>query len=301
MTTISKKQDKNHFGYRLYSLLVSIIKSCFLLLACMSVTIFAQQKMKLVILHTNDTHSQVEPTDKSSLKSSDMGGYARRMGVINQIRKNEKNVILVDAGDFSQGTPYFNFFNGRVEIEAMNRMHYDAGTLGNHEFDNGIDTLALILKNKHFHEISSNYKLENTPLKNTIKPYIILIKNSLRIGIMALNVNPKSLIFEKNYKAMEYEDPLLKANEISTLLKKKENCDVIICLSHLGADSTKLDVNDYEIAHKTRYIDVIIGGHSHSMITDVNVKNALGKPIVIAQMGKSGLYLGRIDLELEKR
>ena len=277
------------------------VRGLFLLVVFVSVSVIAQQKIKLVILHTNDTHSQVEPTDKSGLKTADMGGYARRMGVINQIREQEKNVLLVDAGDFSQGTPYFNFFNGRVEIDAMNRMKYDAGTLGNHEFDNGIDTLAVILKNVQFPEISSNYKFENTSLKSLIKPYTILIRNGLRIGVMALNVNPKSLIFEKNYKGMEYEDPVVKANEISTLLKKKEKCDVVICLSHLGADTTKLEVNDFEIAHKTCYIDVIIGGHSHSIITNTTEKNSIGKPIVIAQMGKSGLYLGRVDIDLEKK
>ena len=277
------------------------INTAIFLLLISTVSVFAQQKMKLVILHTNDTHSQIEPTEKSTLRTSDMGGYARRMGVINQIREKEKNVLLVDAGDFSQGTPYFNFFNGRVEIEGMNRMKYDAGTLGNHEFDNGMDTLAVILKNAKFPEVNSNYKLENTPLKGMIKPYIVLVKNGLRIGILGLGVNPKSLIFEKNYKGLEYIDPVLKANEISTLLKKKEKCDVIICLSHLGADTAKMEVNDFEIAHKTRYIDVIIGGHSHSMITNTNEKNAVGKPVVIAQMGKSGLFLGRVDLEMEKK
>ena len=291
---IKKLRNKSNFSSPLG------FRGLFFLVVFMSVSVFSQQKMKLVILHTNDTHSQVEPTEKSGLKTADMGGYARRMGVINQIREQEKNVILVDAGDFSQGTPYFNFFNGRVEVDAMNRMKYDAGTLGNHEFDNGIDTLAVILKNVQFPEISSNYKLENTALKGMLKPFVILKRYGLRIGIMALNVNPKSLIFEKNYKGMEYEDPVRKANEISTLLKKKEKCDVVICLSHLGADTTKMEINDFEIAHKTSNIDVIIGGHSHSMITNITEKNAIGKPIVIAQMGKSGLYLGRIDLDLEK-
>jgi 5'-nucleotidase len=290
---ITKIRNTGSFGSR------SRAKTLLLLLAFTSVAAFAGQKVKLVILHTNDTHSQVEPTEKSTLKTSDMGGYARRMGEISQIREQEKNVLLVDAGDYSQGTPYFNFFNGRVEIDAMNRMKYDAGTLGNHEFDNGIDTLAVVLKNARFPMISSNYNFTNTALSGLIKPYIILEKAGLRIGIMALDVNPKSLIFEKNYRGMEYEDPILKANEISTLLKKKEKCDVIICLSHLGANGT--EVNDFEVAHKTRYIDVIIGGHSHSMITNTTEKNAAGKPIVIAQMGKSGLYLGRVDLELEKK
>jgi len=277
----------------------TILTSVLLLLTVTIIT--AQQKIKLVILHTNDTHSQVEPTEKSSSKTADMGGYARRMGVIEQVRSEEKNVLLVDAGDFSQGTPYFNFFNGRVEVDAMNRMKYDAVTLGNHEFDNGMDTLAVILKNAQFPLISSNYKLEKTPLNGLLKPYLIVEKAGLRIGVMALDVNPVSLIFEKNYKGLEYEDPVEKANEISTLLKKKEKCDVIICLSHLGADTTKMEVTDFEIAHKTRYIDVIIGGHSHSMITNTTEKNAAGKPIVVAQMAKSGLYLGRVELELEKK
>jgi len=272
-----------------------------ILLMFSTVTVLAQQKIKLVILHTNDTHSQVEPTEKSTLKTADMGGYARRMGEIESIRAKEKNVLLVDAGDYSQGTPYFNFFNGRVEIDAMNRMKYDAGTLGNHEFDNGIDTLASVLKNAQFPMISSNYQLDKTPLFSLIKPYVVIVKDGLRIGIMALDVNPVSLIFEKNYRGIVYEDPIEKANNVSDLLKKREHCDVIICLSHLGADSTKHEVNDFEIARKTRYIDVIIGGHSHSMITNTNVQNAAGRNIVIAQMGKSGLYLGRVDLELEKK
>ncbi|MDR3653549.1 MAG: metallophosphatase [Paludibacter sp.] len=281
----------------------SIIKfhGLIILLIFFTVSVLGQQKIKLVILHTNDTHSQVEPTEKSSLKTADMGGYARRMGVIKQIREHEKNVLLVDAGDYCQGTPYFNFFNGRVEIDAMNRMKYDAGTLGNHEFDNGIDTLAEVLKKAQFPLISSNYDLSKTALNGMIKPYIVLKRAGLRIGIMALDVNPNSLIFQKNYKGMIYEDPIEKANEISTLLKKKEKCDVIICLSHLGAVSPKGVVNDFEVAHNTRYIDVIIGGHSHSMVTNTTEKNADGKPIVIAQMGKSGLYLGKVELELEKK
>ena len=281
----------------------TIVKFRFLVFLMMlsTVSLVAQKKIKLVILHTNDTHSQIEPMEKSVLKTSDMGGYARRMGVINQIRSTEKNVILVDAGDFSQGTPYFNFYNGRIEVDGMNRMKYDAVTPGNHEFDNGVDTLATILKNARFAVLSSNYELTDTPLKEIVKPYLILIRNGLRIGIMALDVNPKSLIFEKNYKGIVYDDPVEKAIEVSTLLKKKEKCDVIICISHLGSDSTKEVVNDFEIAHKTKYIDVIIGGHSHSLITNTNVKNASGKSIVIAQMGKSGMYLGKVELEIEKK
>lgn len=271
------------------------------ILAFTTITVFASAKTKLVILHTNDTHSQVEPTEKSGLKTADMGGYARRMGVIANIRAEEKNVLLLDAGDFSQGTPYFNFYNGRVEVDALNRMKYDAITLGNHEFDNGIDTLAVILKKAQFPVLSSNYKLDKTPLSEIIKPYLILKRNGLRIGILTANVEPKGLIIESNYKCMVYEDPIDKANEIAAYLKQTKKCDVIICLSHLGADTTKAAVNDFELARKTRFIDVIIGGHSHSMITNTTQINADGKPVVIAQMGKSGLYLGRVELELEKK
>ena len=245
-----------------------------LLLSFFTIAIIAGEKVKLVILHTNDTHSQVEPTEKSSSKTADMGGYARRMGVINQIREQEKNVILLDAGDFSQGTPYFNFYNGRVEIDALNKMKYDAITVGNHEFDNGIDTLAVILAKANIPILSSNYQVDSTPLKSLMQPYMILKKAGLKIGIMAINVEPKGLIIESNYKGLVFKNALQSAIDMSTFLKKEKKCEVIICLSHLGADTTKNEINDFEIAHKTRYIDVIIGGHSHSMITNNTVKNA---------------------------
>ncbi len=261
----------------------------------------AEKKIKLVILHTNDTHSQVEPTENSNLKTANMGGYARRMGVIEKIRSEEKNVLLFDAGDFSQGTPYFNFFNGRVEIDALNRMQYDAGTLGNHEFDNGIDTLAVILQKARFPMISSNYEVDNTPIKNQIQPYLILKKFGLKIGIMALNVDPKSLIIESNYRGLVYRDPIEKAQELSAFLKNKKKCDLVICLSHLGSDSTSVDVNDFTVAHQTKHIDIILGGHSHSLLENVKTNNANGKKVIISQMGKSGLYLGRIDLDLKKK
>ncbi len=271
-----------------------------LFLGFLSLAAFAGEKVKLVILHTNDTHSQIEPTEKSSLKTSDMGGYARRMGEIAKVRSEEKNVLLLDAGDFSQGTPYFNFYNGRLEIDALNRMKYNAGTLGNHEFDNGIDTLAMVLSKAKFPILSSNYDVSETPISPYIKPYIVTKMAGLKIGIMALNVQPKGLIIENNYRGLVYNDPIKVAKKTSTLLKKKLKCDLVICLSHLGGDSTSVDVNDFSIAHATKYIDVIIGGHSHTMLNNAKTNNASGKKVVIAQVGKSGLYMGRIDLELEK-
>ncbi|MDD2996527.1 MAG: metallophosphatase [Paludibacter sp.] len=270
-------------------------------LLCFQLAAFGADKVKLVILHTNDTHSQIEPSEKSSLATSDMGGYARRMGVIEKIRSEEKNVLLFDAGDYSQGSPYFNFFNGRIEIDALNRMKYDAVTMGNHEFDNGIDTLAAIIQNLRVPLISSNYDVTNSVIRDFVKPWIVIKKAGLKIGVMALNVNPESLILESNIRDVNYIDPVAKAQEISEYLKNKEKCDLIICLSHLGSDKDSKSVNDFEIARKTKFIDVIIGGHSHTMLENTKTQNAAGRDVIIAQMAKSGFYLGRIDLLLTKK
>ncbi|MDD3491168.1 MAG: metallophosphoesterase [Paludibacter sp.] len=270
-------------------------------LLCFQLAAFSADKVKLVILHTNDTHSQVEPSEKSSLATSDMGGYARRMGVIEKIRSEEKNVLLLDAGDYWQGTPYFNFFNGRIEIDALNRMKYDATTLGNHEFDNGTDTLAAVIQNLNIPLISSNYDVTNSVIRDFVKPWIVIKKAGLKIGVMALNVNPESLILDSNIRDVNYLDPVAKAQEVSDYLKNKEKCDLIICLSHLGSDKDSKSVNDFEIAAKTKFIDVIIGGHSHSMLENIKTKNAEGRDVIIAQMAKSGFYLGRIDIQLSKK
>ncbi|MCL1868678.1 MAG: metallophosphoesterase [Paludibacter sp.] len=260
-----------------------------------------QETKKIVILHTNDTHSQVIQTE-SNAKEPNLGGYARRMGVIDSIRKAEQNVLLLDAGDFFQGTPYFNFFGGRVEIDAMNRMKYDAATLGNHEFDNGLDSLAMLLQTAAFPIVDANYDVSATILKDLVKPYIILERFGLRIGIFGLSPDPNSLIAEKNYKGIIFKDPIKTAVETSNLLKTKEKCDLIICLSHIGSvDTAQYFFNDFNIARASKNIDVIIGGHSHTMIADnTTVLNKRKKPVVLSQMGKSGLYLGKIEIELVK-
>lgn len=261
------------------------------------VLIMAESKeIKLVILHTNDTHSQIEP-----IKDTNKGGYARRLGVINKIRAEEPNVLLLDAGDFFQGTPYFNFFKGRVEAEGMNRMGYDAGILGNHEFDNGIDSLATIIDLIKHPIINANYDFENTPLKGKVKPYIILKKAGLKIGLFGLGVKPEGLIEKKNYKEMKYNNPVTVADSVSNYLKEKQKCDLIICISHLGANVIGDLPSDYDVAENSTNIDVIISGHSHELIENQTVKNKNGKSVVIAQMKKSGIYLGRIDLTFAKK
>lgn len=269
---------------------------CYLFIIVIGVA--AQKTTHLVILHTNDTHSQIEPTDPTAVRNAAMGGYARRMGVINQIRSQEENVLLVDAGDLFQGTPYFNFFNGRVEIEGYNMMKYDVITLGNHEFDNGIDSLAVMLKLAKFQVVNSNYELSNTAISKLVKPYIVLKRGGVRIGIFGVGANPEGLIMERNYKGMVYNDPVASAQKMEKILKNREKCDVIICLSHLGSVPGLTVRNDYEIAEHTTDIDVIIGGHSHSMEVNAKTLNANGKNVVIQQMGKSGFYLGRVDLQL---
>ena len=266
-----------------------------LFFSLISATSFAGKKTHIVILHTNDTHSQIEPN------KDDKGGYARRLGEINLIRSQEKNVVLLDAGDFSQGTPYFNFFSGRIEIEAMNKMGYNASALGNHEFDNGLDTLAMVMKLAKFPFVVANYNVTNSRLNGLLKPYITFVKDGVKIGVFGIGVKPEGLIFKKYYEGIVYENPVNKAIETSNYLRNTEKCDVVICLSHLGIEPMEGNYIDYDMAKASTNIDVIIGGHSHSVLENNTEKNANGKPVIVAQMGKSGVYLGRIDLDFEKK
>lgn len=246
----------------------------------------------LTILHTNDTHSQIEP------KANGQCGYARRMGLIKQERLADKNLLLLDAGDFCQGTPYFNFYHGRVEIDAMNRMGYDAATLGNHEFDNGLDTLAAIIKGARFPFVCANYDFTGTALETVIRPYTVLHKGGLKIGIFGLGCDPKGLIAEKNFLPAQYNDPYPVAQRVTDELRA-QGCDVIICLSHMGTyGKAPEDVCDVNLAAQTRGIDVIIGGHTHRLYDHLKVANLDGDSIPVCQMSKGGAYLGKIVLNL---
>lgn len=246
----------------------------------------------LTILHTNDTHSQVEP------KSNGQGGYARRMGLIAKEREADRNLLLVDAGDFSQGTPYFNYCHGRVEIDAMNRMGYDAATLGNHEFDNGLDTLAAVLSGARFPVVCANYDFTGTPLEGMVRPCVIVNKGGLKVGIFGLGCDPDGLISEKNFAPARYIEPYGVAQAMSDSLHDA-GCDVVVCLSHMGTMPSALThTNDSVLASRTRGIDVVIGGHTHKMYDGLRVANADGDSIPLCQMGKSGAYLGKIVLHL---
>ena len=252
--------------------------------------------VKITILHTNDTHSQVEPSERN-----DMGGFARRLGVIEQIRAEERNVLLFDAGDFWQGTPYFNFFDGLLEIEAFNRMGYTAITLGNHEFDNGVEHLATMLRKAKVPIVNSNYVFENEFLAQKLKPYIILKIDGIRIGVIGLGIHLDGFVPQSHHEGVTYLCPIEAADELSTKLKTKKNCDLVIALSHLGISSGRGAVTDFDVARATRHIDIIIGGHSHAILENTTEPNLDGNEVIIAQVGRGGFYLGRIDLELRRR
>lgn len=252
----------------------------------------------ITILHTNDTHSQVEPIEKGK-RDGNLAGYARRMGFIQQERIVSPELILVDAGDFSQGTPYFNFYHGRVEVDALNQMGYDAVTLGNHEFDNGVDTLAAVLKDAQFAVLSANYDVRNTPLEGIVQPYTILTRAGVRVGILGVGVDPTGLISERNFAPVRYLDPITSVQHVASELKNRYHCDVIICISHLGTEYANAQrVSDVQLAKATRYIDVIVGGHTHQIVTNRYEQNLDGKDVLLTQMGKSGARIGKISLKI---
>lgn len=263
----------------------------------------AADSKRLIILHTNDTHSQLEPTSAQATKNPDMGGVVRRKAYIDEIRKKygEENVLLVDAGDFCQGTPYFNFFGGEAEVTMMNLMGYDAATLGNHEFDNGVDALARLLSRADFPVVSSNYQVEGTPLAPYLKSSVILRKGDVKVGIIGVTVDPEGLIASKNYEGVRYTDPVEAVNREAERLKK-EGADVVIVLSHLGYEyDDPRKPSDVRLAKASRNIDAIIGGHSHTLLPEpVRIETADGREILVGQTGKSGLYIGYMELDLKE-
>ena len=275
----------------------TVFKCLLVALCCMACTV-QKNVQTLTILHTNDTHSQVEPLEEGK-RDAFCAGYARRMGMVEQIRKTNPNLILLDAGDYGQGTPYFNFYHGRIEIDAMNRMHYDAITLGNHEFDYGVDTLATILKMAKFPIVCANYDVTGSALDSLVKPYTIITRGELRIGVFGLGIDPSGLISEKNFFPLRYLDPVNAAQNVADKLKNEENCHLVICLSHQGTDpSTGGKISDTELANETRNIDIIIGAHTHKVVENRYVKNLDGKDVLLTQVGKSGARIGKITLKM---
>ncbi len=256
---------------------------------------------KITILHTNDTHSHIDPFPADHPKNPNMGGAARRAAIIESIRKEEKNVLLLDAGDIFQGTPYFNYYGGELEFKLMSMMQYDVATMGNHDFDNGIDGFYAQLPHAKFDFVSANYDFKNTVLNDIVKPYKIIIKDGIKIGIFGLGVQLDGLVDKKLYKETVYNNPIEVAQDMTRILKEEKKCDLVICLSHLGfkyKDEPEKP-SDIVLAQKTKNIDLIIGGHTHTFLDKpVIEKNSEGKEVLINQVGCFGVNLGRIDFYL---
>lgn len=255
---------------------------------------------KITILHTNDVHSHIEPFPKDHSKFPNMGGFERRSTLINNIRLKNPNTLLLDAGDVFQGTPYFNFYGGELEFKLMSMLKYDAMTIGNHDFDNGIDGLNSQLPKASFDIISSNYDFSNTILENKIKRTKTYILDEVKIGVFGLGIELKGLVSDELYKETKYLDPVEISNDITDYLKNEEKCDLIICLSHLGFKYKKNKISDFILAQKTKDIDLIIGGHTHTFMDKPTIiKNKIGNDVIINQVGCFGVYLGKIDFYLD--
>lgn len=260
----------------------------------------------LTILHTNDVHSRLDPFPMDGSRNAGRGGVARRATLIRKIRQEQvdgqpRQVLLFDAGDIFQGTPYFNIYKGEPEILAMNQLGYDAGTIGNHDFDGGIDNMVTQFGKASFPLLIANYDFKNTVLDGRTMPYKVFEKDGIRLGVFGLGIKPEGLIPRDAYKETKYLDPIELGNDTAATLRSDKKCDYVICLSHLGFKYTDATVSDNVLAAKTRNIDLIIGGHTHTFLdAPVSVNNPDGQPVWINQVGFAGINLGRIDLTFER-
>ena len=266
----------------------------------LSLSSFDSAKTKqLTILHTNDVHSYIDPFPADHPRNANMGGVARRAALIETIRKENPNVLLLDAGDIFQGTPYFNYYGGELEFKLMSLMKYDASTIGNHDFDNGLQGLYAQLPHATFDFISANYDFKNTVMDGFVKPYKVFDKNGIKVGVFGLGVELQGLVDKKMYGATVYNDPIETAQDMVRILKKEQKCDLIICLSHIGYSyrNEPEKICDLKLAALTNDIDMIIGGHTHTFLDKPTiVKNLDGKEVLVNQVGCYGINLGRIDV-----
>ena len=257
----------------------------------------------ITILHTNDTHSQIEPFDISHHKFANKGGVARRASLVQKVRKENPNTLLLDAGDIFQGTPYFNYFGGEIEFKLMSLLKYDAATMGNHDFDNSIDGFHHQLPNANFDFVCANYDFKNTILNTLVKPYKIFFKDGIKIGVFGLGIELHNLVSPELFKETNYLDPIEITKDITRELKENENCDLIICLSQMGYHYKNTQkVSDLKLAAATKDIDLIIGGHTHTFLPKPTlVKNINNETVIVNQVGAYGVNLGRIDLYFDKK
>lgn len=257
--------------------------------------------LKLTILHTNDVHSRIEPFPMDGSRNQGRGGAARRASLIKKIRAEEEQVLLLDAGDIFQGTPYFNVFEGELEFKLMSAMKYDAATIGNHDFDAGLAGLHKQLPHTNFPFIIGNYDFSDTILNGKTKPYQIFRKGKLKIGVLGVGIELEGLVPASDFGATRYIDPIEVANKWASHLKQEEKCDLVICLSHLGYRYRDQKVSDVVLAENSRHIDIIIGGHTHTfMKTAVEYRNLDKEEVIINQVGYGGILMGRLDIYFER-
>ncbi len=272
-----------------------------LLVLLMTGSAMAQNDKQIVILHSNDTHSCIYPLNVNLADTAlaGRGGYLRRAAFVEQQRKQYPNLLLIDSGDFSQGSPYYTLNKGEVEVGLMNIMHYDAATIGNHEFDFGLENMARIFRMANFPILCSNYDFTGTPVEGTVKPWTIIKRDGVKIGLFALDPKLIGLVDTAKCQGVKYLDPVAKANEMAALLKAKK-CDLVICVSHLGWD--KVDMNDQIMIAGSRGIDLVLGGHSHTYMKQLEyVKDLDGKMVPVDQNGKHGLWIGKMLLNMKKK
>ncbi len=257
---------------------------------------------KITILHTNDQHSRIEPFPMDGGKFQGLGGFAQRAMLINEIRKREKNVLLFDSGDIWQGTPYFNKFLGEVEFKLMSEMKYDAATLGNHDFDAGMDGFVKQLPHTNFSFVNCNYDFSDSPLNGKILPHKIFKIDEISVGVFGLGIELEGLVPRDLFGNVRYLDPIAHANKTANLLKNDLNCDLVICLSHLGYKYDDKKVSDVVLVQTTKNIDLILGGHTHTFFDNPEeLRNTDGARVLVNQVGWAGIYLGRIDFYFEKK
>ncbi|CAN5765760.1 metallophosphatase [soil metagenome] len=258
--------------------------------------------VRIIILHTNDVHSHIDPFPDNDPKYAGLGGVERRAALINKIRSTEKNVLLFDAGDIFQGTPYFNMYGGEIEMKLMSKMRYDASAIGNHDFDGGLDNLSKQLQHASFPMVCANYDFTGTPMEGKTVPYRIFEKEGVKVGVFGLGIELSGLVDSRLYGKTIYQDPLIKAAEMSHLLRKEKKCDVVICLSHLGYKYENEKVSDVVLGKKSLGIDVIIGAHTHTFLDKPTIlKNREGKDVYITQVGWAGIRLGKITISTNKK
>lgn len=258
--------------------------------------------IKLTVLHTNDMHSRVESFPKDHKKYPGQGGMVNVGKIISEVRNEESEILLLDAGDIFQGTPYFNEFGGELEFKIMSKLRYDCATMGNHDFDNGLEGFDKMLPNANFPFVTANYDFSDTILNGKTKPYQIIYKKGLKIGVFGVGVELEGLVSKVNYGNTKYLDPVEKANHFASVLKHEEKCNLVICLSHLGYQYKSTKICDKDLAQQTSNIDLIIGGHTHTFLKNAETfSNKSSKKVLVNQAGWSALSLGRVDFVFSRK